>query len=490
MLRRLLSTIAASALLSVAIAVAPGVAAAAAPCSGTVCVTTLSGSTALAQGATGTADWSIQIDSGQAELSFIAHQTSGLQAMAGSARFDGAALPASAMSITGHTVTIDLSSVNPVAAGSHQLMYRVRMAPAAVLDQSISASVSFDNTIGGPVTVSSPPAEGFALTKPDFSIEPIQASIDKITAGNPFYLDLRLHGTSSVPSQLRLTIPAGFSFVQATQGEFQQQAIPCTGGVTVKCSGINYGSFTDVTLTIRANAGDRPGTTGSLTASVQPVGVPDATPSDNTRSVAVTVGGTVALNVTVSSPYGETARPNNLESTLLPIGKPTVLTLSVTNQGPDAASDVSGRIVMETNTDDYFTLGFGPGITGQQSSPHHFAVATWRIGHISVGQTAVSTITVTPKRFGDRAFLSLYLNSTELNTLQCDSRACLSSGGIGIEVVGAASTGSGSGSSSASSGTGPELANTGAQTTTPLYTGLLAVLIGAAFVLVGRRRRA
>lgn len=461
---------------------APATAAATQGCSGAVCVDVAPSNpdVLLAPGATGPIDYDITVSAGQANLQFSAIQSASLSPVAGTATFDGATLPAGAVSITGQSISIDLSSVNPVAAGQpHDLGFEVTMSPAAQADQTSVATVSFNDTLGGAQATSTSADQVVELPKPDYQISADNAAPARVTAGNSAGVSFTVGGPASPPANFEISVPAGFSFVQADNNGTVLNCVPA--GAAVTCPVPDASKTVLLNVEVRAAAADHIGQTGTVTVQVVPVGPPDATPANNVAQAQVQVVGTVALKVGFSSPYGLVAQTPKLPLATLPVGKPTTITMTVTNQGPDAATGVSARLAMSTNTPTDFAISFGPGIAGHAPVANRGAYGVWQIGTLGVGQTATTSVTITPKAVGDTAFLSLFMNSSELNTLQCSNRDCGSSGGVNIAVASSVA-------SPASGDSGPELANTGSPVRAPLLGGLATVLAGAMLLLIGRRR--
>lgn len=490
MRRRILSSVTLLGLAAASVALAaPATAAPAAPCSGTVCLTLVAASDGeiAIRGDNAKLDYRFSLSSGQAHVSFSSTQSADLAPDPASVQFDGTAVPRSAVTIAGDKLTVDLTAVNPVSSATgHQLTYNALVSATAGSDPTSTGTVVFDDTIGG-APASATVSQTLDLNKPDLRLT-AEPAYGKVTAGNPFYVGFDAYGDPSVRTDLVITVPHGFSFVTLIDSS-DQKTQPCSvAGSTVTCKNLPGYYIRTYEPELRPNATDRPGTVGRVSATMTPVGIADANPADNTAHVDVTVTGTVALKVGFGSPYGIVTGGKLSPLANLPVGKATPVTVTVTNQGPSVATGVSARLVLESNTGTDFTIGWGPAMTGTQAGPHTFAVGQWTISRLAVGQTASSTVTITPSKVGDTGSLIVTMSSVELNTLECGSRACIGSAGVALAVqqhVDAVTTASTSAGPSAG---GSELANTGGPVRAPLIVGLIALLSGAVLSRAARRR--
>jgi len=491
-----------SAIAAAALAIATPTAAGASAvqgCSGSVCVDVSAngGPGLLGRGEQTSLGFDIHLSGGSANLAAVLHDTAGLIPDASAVRFDGAALPAGAVTVSGTDVTVDLSSVNPVtSASNHTLTYSATMSSSATTDQSAHATVTFDDALGDAPATSTSDDYTVALNRPDFAVYGARAN-GKLTPGGLIDAALSVYGPASYPSELTFTVPSGFTVDHVTYGNDPTLTTCVTSSSTVTCPGGDFSRGPLVDFYVHADRSTPIGTTANISVDVEPVGITDATPSDNTALIPVTVVGTAALKVTLTDGRGNTTLPNGRTAGRLPIGLDTKLTVTVTNQGPNPSTDTDALITVEENPGDYrvtFPAALGP----KPQTGNSFPQADWKIGHLAVGQTVTGTFTIRALKKSQNAVL-VNMSETERNPLECgDSpHACLGAAALPLLAVQPTAadrgTGSGTGSEGASgsgtvSGSGG-LAATGARATVPAAIGGGALVLGVGLLFAGRRRR-
>lgn len=458
-------------------------------CSGTSCVDILqtTPSVVAARGDRVELGYSIVVNGASAHLTAVsAHQSAGLAPDPTSVAIDGAAVPTTAVTVAGNDLSVDPSSLNPIGTGTHSFTFEVTMSSSANDDQTSIASTTFDDGLGGGSATATSDQSQITLDRPDFSLSDAQTTLSPLVAGGTANASLRVAGPGNAAATLALTASAGFTVVSISTGD-NSAPPPCTrSGATLTCTG----EFRDdlFNILVRADSGDRIGTAGTISAVVTPVGIGDANPQNNTASVPLVVQGKVALSITFSTPNGTKTVGNHLQTADLPVGRPTTVTITLTNEGPADATGVRAGFNLAARPAAY-GVTFGPGLVGHPAGANSFAYGNWPIGSLAVGATRSVTVSITPKATGVTAYLGFYLFSDQLNTLQCDAdgRACNDSASLAITAVPAAAAAAPSAAAGGSSA--PTLAATGGPVRPALWVGLATVLSGAALTLLGRRRR-
>ncbi len=173
---------------------------------------------------------------------------------------------------------------------------------------------------------------------------------------------------SAGPLTVTDTLPAGLSFVSGTGSGWTCSA----AGQDVTCTNpgpLAVGASSDITLTVNVDAGAGPNVTNTATVASQG----DTNPNnDSATDTAQVVAGSADLAISKT----DSADP-------VAVGDPVSYTITVTNGGPDSATNVT--------VDDTFS-GAGFSVTGVSSSQGGCAGFPCNLGTIASGGSATITI--------------------------------------------------------------------------------------------------
>ncbi len=466
----------------------------------TVCVSITSFGTNLAgRGDTVFFDYNVTPNNEITSAVFQTHQDPHLPASAASVRVNSNPLPPGAVTTTGGDLSIDLASVLP-AGNNLEITFVATVDNTVDSDMTSWASVTFDDAAAtGPATSNSDDVTT-PLDRPNLALissdtgGPVtvtrgkQALVDYLISNNNGFLEL--------PATLSLTFPAGFALGSdgVTLG---------AGGAPLPCAAGGANTWTcqlaaaqvdgaDLEVSVAAAEGDAPGALGPLNATITADGPTDSDPSDNTLPVDVIVGGIADLSIRLSTPADVTAA----------VGQPVTITATVTNAGPDPATDVFIRPQLGFSKVPTFEATGDFGTFGNNANPTDGTTGLT----VPAGGSVTRTMTLTGRKAGTSDGVQIFtgsLTSFDPN-VTCTGFGCDTYAMTTVHIPAATTTSTTTSTTTGSTTTGSTttgntttgstsaatdaLANTGAPT---LRLGLagLALIVGGGVLSVAARRR-
>lgn len=180
------------------------------------------------------------------------------------------------------------------------------------------------------------------------------------------------------------TLPGTMTFVSINQNT--GPTMICPNGTTVTCSASNFPAFTSATFTLTGHIpnGTAAGTTFQNTATVSATN--DPTPENNSSTTVLTVSSAdMAITKVNAGPGTATA------------GTPFSYTITITNNGPDTATNVTWTDPLPPNTTfTSLTQNTGPAATTCSTPPPNInGVVTCSWNSLGNGVSAQFTLTIT-----------------------------------------------------------------------------------------------
>ncbi len=330
------------------------------------------------------------------EATVTTEQDPALPASAGSVRdalVDGVAAVPGSVTLAGANLTFALGTLS---AGPHTVTFPVG-APGTSATYSSRAGVSY-SVAGVPqtvvesdpvvVTVNPPlPAVDLAIALPQGSGEDQTLGLGTGQQGD-FEVYVSNSGTGASDATLVVDLPPGLTLGPdgVLGGEFEDTPLPCARDRShpgrVRCAvgsiapGEDNGSYLDVELV--ATAAGTPGATVTFGVTVEPAPDPsvEADPSDNTVTGSIRFTGVADLQYSISKP-----------SVTVTVGHSTVLTLRVTNKGPQAVDDTIGFLQLQPPAAHFDIVAFsGATLPTQQIDRAGFPGGPVRAGRAGTGR--------------------------------------------------------------------------------------------------------
>ena len=459
-------------------------------CSGAACVSVAAGSAGAVYPAGSDVDEIFNLSVRGADVAAATvqtHQDPTLAAHAGTLTVDGAPAPAGSVTSTGGDLTVDLAAAGAdlTQGADITIGFTATLAATAIGSATSWVSVTFDNGSDAPATANSDDLV-IDVQRPDLSLAASPAVVARGGSGNGS-VSIQNGTAAATPATLTLTFPTHLSLAANGVSDLvADKPLACTAaGATTTCQVTRdmVASFTELDVQIAADDSLPAGTHLSVAARIDPVGVTDGRAADNATTIPVTIIGRAHLAYSVRVPTQHVTVGAAVGHAELPLGTPTKVVLTVTNDGPDPAphASISYGLFGPPNRDVTITDADG------HAFPNHRNVVTAAIGTLAAGASFSVTVLVPGHTLAAQAALGL--NGGEEHwydpQVQCASRACLSASAVSFTVVApAASTGNGTGTDG--SGTTP-LANTGTAVRGDLGIGIGAVLAGLLLCAAARR---
>jgi hypothetical protein len=278
---------------------------------------------------------------------------------------------------------------------------------------------------------------------------------------------------SDVPVRISFGFPAGLSMGSEPPYDADTgRNLPCTTvGPTVTCT-LTVDSIGDVGFAVHAAANLAVGTRTAITVTAEPIGQPDADPSNNVTQAPVGIWGDAALHFSVHVPTNRITR-----------GEPILATVTVRNDGPDPAPNLylSEIALAQPKSVERVTKGDrSPALNGWANEVH--------LPVLPPGQSVTISLRITGLRVGARITVSVGGQADVQDTAPyCLDRACNAAAAAQLTVIAPAAPSATPPPSGATAHTAP-IANTGTPAGDQLLAGLALVLLGAGLAAAGRRR--
>lgn len=463
-------------------------------CSGSACVTisgTFTGGP-VARAAAAHLVYHVAVTGGGVvHATLQSHQDPDLPAAASPVTINGAPAPAGSVVAAGGDLSVDLTSAGPLAVGAAvTVAFDATPSASAVSDLTSWASVTFDDGAHAPATSNSTD-QIVSLALPEL----------QISAGDPVTVErggsrgsiVAIFNSSSVKTAavLTLTFPAGLSLGPGGVTDLDTRAaLSCVrAGATVTCQvpenvvdeipGFSTGLGVPIVAALTHPIGVTPG----VRATIEPVGLPDADPSNNSTIIPVTVLGLAGLTYRVSLPSTGQSFSGTGAATI-PFGQPVILTVTITNTGPDPAPDT----VINFGLRAFVAADFAIANVGSAPGPSRSGFESSSVGTLAPGQSVSRSVRITGLRLHATESFAVRTGGTprSFDTVNqgCDA-LCDFAVSVRLTVVAAP----GSSTPGGSNGSGGALANSGAPTGQLALLGLALLVAGSAVTAAARRRR-
>lgn len=517
---------------------------------------TLTGSAPATATGPGTVDFRYSVATPDALTAVILQtaQDTLLPVQPGSVTLDGAPVPTVDIQLAGQDLAIHIAAL---AAGTHVVAFSATVPTTAGITSSAATLTYLDVSAPGAGPVTSAPVT-VAINEPDLVVH--TTAFSGLLGDNTDPGTLRLgtlgagaiealvtnNGTAATPATLELNLPPNTVFEGA--GSADGSDINCTTDPTnaqhVSCPLGTLGRGGSAIVDIDLSTSDNPpvGTAESATISAQVTGtvLTDAHLADNSTVTTIDYIGAAHLSHRVTTP-----------TTKITVGKTGTLTVTVTNDGPQAAPNTVGMIMLQN--DDFAIVNFdgpqlpaslldgassgsGPGtatVSGtaiaagsafarrdsalrqlHAATMHRFAASgspaptaaasaspgvLWNIGSLAAGRSSTAHLTLKALKPGGMQIAVVALSDAgdPVCANAPTGQALVTAGCIQLVSLTAVAapppTQPGvshplSGPSVGTRSGGATLANTGSPATLPTVLGLAMVLIGAFALRLGRRR--
>lgn len=287
------------------------------------------------------------------------------------------------------------------------------LVPQAIYQTAVAAPSTSPSTVPAASAITSP---DLALAVPTGSGEDQPIPIGT-GAEVPYFLELRNLGAPASGGTAAITLPIGVDLgphgvTYVKDSNDPGTVLTCagtTGTVTCTLPVLPATGTTDdpplLVIGLRGAAAAVPGTSATFSVAVTPDGAVDVDPTNNV------VTGTAQFTGIAKIRYAATP-----SRAIVQVGTSVTLTLTITNDGPQAAADT---YALEALEDDVFVITGFDGPTIGAVTP---AGLVWSPGTIAPGHSATAHVTVRAARTG-RTELDFVAMSSAANPA-CNGFAC------------------------------------------------------------------
>jgi hypothetical protein len=445
-----------------------------------------------------------------------------LSFIAGSVTLDGASQPS--VTLSGSTIPVPIP--DSAASSSHVVTYLAQPNGTASANSSSNATFSFTDTANPTGTSIDPTAVPVAVNQPDIAVSyppgSGQDSTLPLTLGGFGFLDILVDnaGAGAPPTTVFIDFPTALT-LDGTSIFTLDADVPCTavtaspGRFGCDIGAVTAGDEIELGVPVTTTTAAVIGQTVSMTVSAQPTDttIVDANQTNNSQTASIEFAASPRLVPTISA-----------SSKKVTVGDATSLTLSVRNDGEGSASVALAAAVLENkhfaitkfdgkelDLTDLSGISSSGGISALslrhtlasqiRSTTALSSILTqvdaasedgldpsqariWDLGELAPGQSMTAHLTVKAVSVGTARVGLLPLSMPDDPICANDTSdepgpECFAT--LSLQAVAVVPK-------VASTASSPELANSGASTTTPTLLAAGLLLTGGAALRLGRRR--